>query len=462
MQLASPSPAVGVTRPLADAIVATASSRLGAATLQTAQACLLDSLAVTLAGAQEPLVAVLDRTLAGFGGAGQATLIGRGRRAPLPDAALVNGAAGHALDFDDMHIESAMHPSVPVVAAALAVAEHEGADGAALLRALALGIEAQLRIGEAVRPHHYQRGWHATGTLGHFGAAVAAGCLLGLDAQQTTMALGIAGTQASGLKETFGTMSKPLHAGQVARNGVMAALLARQGYTSAEDILGGHYGFGRVCGDGAHWDGLLDGWGERWSMHDILYKPHASSFCTQALIECALALRATPGFAWTAVARIHGEVSAMSMANARIVEPRDGMQAKFSLPHAIAQGLVHGQATIADFSDARAREPALRALRARTTIAQGAGLAWPEAIVTVTLADGSQLRRHADLRASTATSQDKWRVTLGKFMSVAGAVPGFASCDAVRDAVLRLPEAPGAVAALMALLRPQAATPSGA
>lgn len=105
MQLASPSPAVGVTRPLADAIVATASSRLGAATLQTAQACLLDSLAVTLAGAQEPLVAVLDRTLAGFGGAGQATLIGRGRRAPLPDAALVNGAAGHAFDFDDMHIE---------------------------------------------------------------------------------------------------------------------------------------------------------------------------------------------------------------------------------------------------------------------------------------------------------------------------------------------------------------------
>jgi 2-methylcitrate dehydratase PrpD len=349
----------------------------------------------------------------------------------LPDAALINGAAAHALDFDDMHIESAMHPSAPVAASALAVAEFEGASGQALLRSLALGIEAEIRIGQAVNPDHYRRGWHATGTLGHFGAAGAAGVLMALDPPQMACALGIAGTQASGLKETFGSMSKPLHAGHAARNGVLAAALAKRGFTSASDILGGDYGFGRVLSDSGDWSRLLDGWGTHWSMSRILYKPHASSFCTQALIECALALRQRLGQDVSRIRRIDGEVSAMSIRNARVRDPETGLEAKFSLPHAIAQGLLHGQATPEDFTDERACAPQANALRALTNITVGPGFGWPEARVTLTLDDGSQACEHIDMQQRSASAADKWALCREKFVRLADSMPNLGDPSAV-------------------------------
>lgn len=412
-----------ITQALSEAVVSTSIDEIPDDIILTIKACLLDTLGVALIGAKEPLVQILRQTHASFGGAPQATLIGSTVRVPLPDAALINGAAAHALDFDDMHIESAMHPSAPVVAAALAVAEFEGASGRALLHAMALGIETEIRIGQAVNPDHYRRGWHATGTLGHFGAAVAAGVLMALDRQQMVSALGIAGTQASGLKETFGSMSKPLHAGHAARNGVLAAALARRGFTSASDILGGDYGFGRVHSDDADWTTLLDGWGTRWSMSRILYKPHASSFCTQALIECALALRQRLGKGIASVARIEGEVSAMSMNNARVHDPITGLEAKFSLPHAIAQGLLHGQATPDDFTDERACDARAGALRAITTIREGEGFAWPEARVTLTLNDGSQAFEHIDMHERSACAAEKWALCSGKFLQLAASLP---------------------------------------
>jgi 2-methylcitrate dehydratase PrpD len=412
-----------ITQALSENIVGTSIEAIPDEILLTAKACLLDTLGVALVGANEPLVQILRQTHACFGGAPQATLIGSTVRVPLPDAALINGAAAHALDFDDMHIESAMHPSAPVVASALAVADIEGASGQALLRAIALGIEAEIRIGQAVNPDHYRRGWHATGTLGHFGAAVAAGVLMVLDYQQMVNTLGIAGTQASGLKETFGSMSKPLHAGNAARNGVLAAALARRGFTSASDILGGDYGFGRVFSDSADWTTVLDGWGTQWNMSRILYKPHASSFCTQALIECALALRRRLGQSITSIRRIEGEVSAMSMNNARVHHPDTGLEAKFSLPHAIAQGLLHGQATPENFTDERARDPQASVLRTITTITEGEGFGWPEARVTLTLDDGRQACEHIDMQQRSASAAEKWAICSDKFLRLADSLP---------------------------------------
>lgn len=287
-------------------------------------------------------------------------------------------------------------------------------------------IEAELRIGTAVNPSHYKRGWHATGTLGHFGAAMAASMLMKLNDQQIIAALGIAGTQACGMKEAFGTMTKPLHAGLAARNGVMAALLAARGFTSAGDILGGHYGFGAVASDDAAWDkpawsialADLSTSGRSWDLYSILYKTHASSFCTQALIEAVLGLRQEHGVQPHLVRAMHGQVSHFSIANARIAEPSTGMEAKFSLPHAMAQALSYGQARVEDFTDARANEPGLRSLRTRTTISEGVGLAWPEAIATIQTTSGTTLRQHVDLRQRTATAKDKWKVVEAKFMSI--------------------------------------------
>ena len=436
-----------ITARLVRAITSAGDGPLPSEATETTKACLLDTLGVAIAGSSAPLLGILDATLETFQGAAQATLWTRRRQAPVHEAALFNGAAAHALDFDDMHIASAMHPSAPVIAAALAVAEYTNADGAALLRAATLGIEAEIRIGVAVNPSHYRRGWHATGTLGHFGAAVAASSLMGLSEAQTVTALGIAGTQAGGLKETFGTMTKPLHAGIAARNGVMAALLASRGFTSAADILGGPQGFGQALSDDPQWNEALFNWDhtERpWAMYEILYKIHASSFCTQALIEAVLTLKAEHGLEAGQVKAMHGQVSHLSMDNARIVEPATGLEAKFSLPHAMAQAVTYGHARVEDFTDARVAEPALRALRATTRVTQGEGegLAWPEAIATIELNDGRSVREHTDLRQRTATAQDKWRVSSAKFLEITNGRLAQEDQQGILQAVRTLDKAP--------------------
>jgi 2-methylcitrate dehydratase PrpD len=439
------------TEALAQALAGTRFGDVPADVLLTGKACLLDTLCVALAGCREPLVDIVGGVVDEFGRDEGSTLIGRGRRAGAPDAALVNGAAAHALDFDDMHIASSSHPSVPVVCAALALAERGRASGRDVLRAVVLGIETTVRIGESVNPSHYQRGWHSTGTLGHFGAATAAGALLGLGAEPLTMALGIAATQASGLKQMFGTMAKPLHAGQAARDGVMAALLAERGFTSNPRALEGRAGFGVVTSDGADWSRLLEDWGREWSIRRVLYKCHASSFCTQALIEGVIGLRRRHGLAPDDVAAMRIAVSRQSIDNARIGEPATGMEGKFSLTHAAAQALVYGQATESDFTDERAREPGLAALRARTEISLGESLGWAESRVEIETRDGRVLREDVDLHERTADAQAKWTLAQNKFRSVTASRLGARRSEAVVGAVHEIDAAPN-VEPLMALV----------
>lgn len=401
----------------------------------TGRACLLDTICVALAGCQEPLVDILDSVVSEFGRAEGSTIIGRGRKAGAPDAALVNGSAAHALDFDDMHIASSSHPSVPVISAALAVAERVHASGAEMLRAIVLGIETTVRIGEAVNPAHYQRGWHATGTLGHFGAAVAAGSLLKLAPSQLTMAIGIAATQAAGLKQMFGTMAKPLHAGHAARDGVMAALLAARDFTSSARSLEGTRGFGNVMSESPDWTRLTESWGTEWSMRRVLYKKHASSFCTQALIEGVIGLRRKHALEPDGVAAMRIAVSRQSLDNARIGEPATGMEGKFSLTHAAAQALAYGQATESDFTDERAAEPRLRDLRGRTAISLGERLGWAEASVEIETRDGRTLREDVDLHERSATADAKWEVAEEKFRSVTATLLRSDRSDAVVETV---------------------------
>jgi hypothetical protein len=201
--------AAGLTQALAERISATRWDDLPAAAQTVAKQCLLDFIGVALAGAREPLAEILNADAAELGGHPQAGLIGRGRRGNVEQAALINGAAGHAHDYDDVHMAMNGHPTVPVAPAVFALAEHHHKGAKDLLAAFAAGVDTECIIGRYLGASHYAEGWHATGTLGSFGAAAAAANLLGLDAETTARALGIAGTQAAGLKSQFGTMCKP-------------------------------------------------------------------------------------------------------------------------------------------------------------------------------------------------------------------------------------------------------------
>src|SRR5438034_1045684 len=215
---------------------------------EIARQCVLDYLGVALAGAADPLVRLLLDELAEAGGAPQASVIGHEERLPALSAALVNGAAAHALDYDDVNMAMPGHPSVAILPGLLALAELKGSSGREVVTAFAAGYETACRIGAALRPGHYNLGFHSTGTVGSFGAAAACARLLGLDAETTAVALGIAGTQAAGLKSQFGTMCKPFHAGKAAHNGLLAARLAQRGFSSRTDIVECVQGFALTHG----------------------------------------------------------------------------------------------------------------------------------------------------------------------------------------------------------------------
>ncbi len=237
--------------------------------------CVLDWLGCALAGSVEPLSQILLSEIVP-GEQGEATLIGRPERATLLTAALVNGAMSHALDFDDTHWMMNGHPSAPVLPAALTLAERDDLDGAAFLSAVIAGIEFECRLGALIGGPHYAAGFHATGTLGTFGAAAAAAHLLGLDREQWCHAIGLAGTQAAGLKSGFGTMAKPLHAGRAASNGLAAALLARGGFTGNSAIIETAQGFAATHAGGPIDADRLSRVGDRFLITETLFKYHAS------------------------------------------------------------------------------------------------------------------------------------------------------------------------------------------
>jgi 2-methylcitrate dehydratase PrpD len=386
--------AAGPTRRLARRLIDARAAPPPAAALAVAKQCLLDWLGVTLAGAREPLAAMLAEELAADAAPGPCTLIGLDRRARLLDAALINGAAGHALDFDDV-ITAMGHPTAPVAPAVLALAEARGAGGAELLAAFIDGVEAECRIGVLMGPSHYAKGWHGTGTFGTFGAAAAAARLLDLDEARLLHALGLAGTQAAGLKSVFGTMAKPLHAGKAAHSGLLAARLAARGFTSDTDILGSAQGFAATQSTTADVEAAL---AERPApfVADALFKFHAACYLTHDTIEAAAALRDETSIRPDEVEQILIEAHKVHMGVCNIPAPRTGLECKFSLRMTCALALA-GEDTFDEglYSDATAVRPDLVALRERIAVEPTAPA--PGTRVTVTLRDGRRLTRTVDV-----------------------------------------------------------------
>ena len=330
-----------------------------------ARQCVLDYVACTLAGAKDALTGILLAEAQEQGGGPIATVIGHASRLPVLSAALVNGAASHALDFDDVNIAMTGHPSVVLLSALLPLAEERGSSGRDVLTAFVAGYELQCRLGRLLEPGHYNLlGFHATGTLGSFGAAAACAHLLGLDAEKYATALGIAGTQAAGLKSMFGTMCKPLHAGKAAYHGVLAARLAQRGFTSRGDVLECPQGFARTHSpDFNPADALAEPHGG-FHIRNNLFKYHAACYMTHAPIEAARKLREQHGLTPDSIARIRLSLDETCDRICNIPTPRTGLEAKFSLRLTTAMALAGvNTGGLASYSEATAADPTLIALR---------------------------------------------------------------------------------------------------
>jgi 2-methylcitrate dehydratase PrpD len=331
--------------------------------------------------------------LSPFSGPPQATVLGRADRLDVMHAALMNGITSHTFDFDDTHLKTVIHPSGPVASAILALAEREAVSGEAFLHAFVLGVEVECRIGNSVYPEHYDVGWHITGTAGVFGAAAAAGKLLGLDEQQMTWALGIAATQASGLREMFGTMCKPFHPGNAARNGLLAALLAQRNFTSSNHAIEAKRGFAHVLSTKFDPAAITSRLGETWEIADNTYKPFACGIVIHPIIDACIQLRNEHGLLTGDVQGIEARVHPLVLELTGKKTPQVGLEGKFSVYHSAAVALIHGAAGEAEYSDDAVRNAQVIALRDRVTATLDPVMREDQTRVTVRLKDGRVLEK---------------------------------------------------------------------
>jgi 2-methylcitrate dehydratase PrpD len=303
---------------------------------------ILDFVRAAVIGTDTPWGAAAREVALAEGAPGAATVLVYGDRLAPGAAAFANGCFAHAADIDDTHVGAMLHPGAAVLPAALATAQTVDASGRELIAAIVAGYEAAIRIALAVQPSHFHQGFQATGTCGSFGAALAAASVLGLDAGATAGALGVAGSSAGGLAQFYysGSTVKRIHAGLAARNGVLAALLARAGIEGPHDILEGEAGFGRAYADGLQAFAVADGLGEEFRMQALTVKPHATSARVQAAVEAVLRLMAEHGTAAADVRRI--EVGIPSVIAGRLTQsdPPDTSAAQMSLPFAVALAAV--------------------------------------------------------------------------------------------------------------------------
>src|SRR5579864_1331908 len=356
---------------IAERIAAIAYDDLPPEAVEWAKMAILDTVGVTLAGAGEPCAQIVERVLAG--GGGECLIFGSDRRAAPLDAALINGTAAHALDFDDVSNSLGGHPSAPILPALFALGETLDCTGRAFIAAYVAGFETETRIARGVHFHHYEKGWHPTATLGVFGATAASCHLMGLDRVRTAQALAIAASLASGIKANFGTMTKPLHVGHTARSGLFAALLAREGFTANPAALEHKQGFLEVFNGAGTFDAeaILKDWGRPYDIvrPGLAVKQHPCCGSTHPAIDALLLLRAETSIghdiAPGKVVRIDSWTHPRRLAHTDRPDPQSGLDAKFSVQYCLARALLGGCIVLEDFEGEAFRDPQARALMRR-------------------------------------------------------------------------------------------------
>ncbi|MGH8869920.1 MAG: MmgE/PrpD family protein [Actinomycetes bacterium] len=383
----------GPTGELAQFIASLSWSDIPEDVTHQAKRCFIDWLGVTLAGSADPSAEIVLSLADEMGSDESATVVGSGRRVPLGAAALANGFLAHVQDYDDTYnpARTTVHGSAPVWPVVLALGERSRLDGCRALAAFVAGFETQIRVALAAGPSHYEAGWHVTGTVGHLGAAAAAASVLSLPPAEVAHALGAAATQAAGLKGVYGTMGKALHPGKAAMDGLLAALLARRGFTATTSILERPRGFLEVMSPDPQPELAATGLGETWTLRDNGFKPYPCGSLTHPTIEAVLGLRREHGLEPEQIESISAVVNDYVSWVTGKPEPETGLEAKFSIFHCAAVAAVDGVASIHQFEDVRVNDPAVVSMRGKVRIAVDDALPKDAASVILTLTDGRQL-----------------------------------------------------------------------
>jgi 2-methylcitrate dehydratase PrpD len=425
-----------LTRALAERAIALRYDELPTPVRELAEQCILDYLGVAIAGSQDPLVRILLDEMAEAGGSPQSSIIGHSVRLPVVSAALVNGSAAHALDYDDVNMAMPGHPSVPILPGLLALAELKESSGTKVITAFVAGYETACRIGAALQPGHYNLGFHSTGTVGCFGAAAACARLLGLDGDATAMALGIAGTQAAGLKSQFGTMCKPFHAGKAAQNGLLAARLAQRGFSSRIDIVECVQGFALTHGPDFAPKAALAMPEAGFHLLANLFKYHAACYFTHAPIECARRLRVehrlTPDMIAAIILRLDGSCDRVC----NIPLPVDALQSKFSLRQTVAMALAGiDTASLDVYSAENTCDAALVGLRERVRFDWQHN--WPQTLceLELELFDGRRLSTRHDAGIPAADIAEQGARLAAKFDVLVAPVLGASRARELREMI---------------------------
>jgi 2-methylcitrate dehydratase PrpD len=361
-----------------------------------ARRAILNYVGCALGGSADQAVDIAIRALGPYSGAPTASILGRAERLDPLHASLMNGISSHVYDYDDTTPKNYMHPTSPLASALFACASAHPVTGRDFMHAFIMGFEAEMRIGNAVYPAHYDVGWHITGTAGVFGAAAAIGKLLGLSQQEMIWAMGLAATQAAGIREMFGSMAKAFHPGRAAQNGYAAALLAQAGFTAGEHGIEGARGFAAVQAASYDLSKITAGLGVEFELRANTYKPFPCGIVNHPTIDGAIQLHHEDRPDPEAIAAVRLRVAPLVLDLCNQTNITRGLQGKFSVYHGAAVGLVRGKAGIQEYTDAAVNDPSIKRVRERTTAVGDASITEDQAYIEVELVSGEKLSRFVE------------------------------------------------------------------
>jgi len=412
---------MGLTRALAEFVSVLQYEKLPLDVITESKLCILDWFGVVLSGSKEPLIDILLKVIKEEGGNHVASVVGRTEQLSLQQAALVNGTASHVLDYDDVHMSMMGHPSGAIFSATLALGESKKCSGRDLITAFVAGFETACHIGRSQTRKHVAHGWHPTATIGHFGAAAACANLLHLDVEQSVTAFGIAGTQAAGLRRSFGTMCKALHAGKASMNGLFAAQLAEKGFDSAKDIIEGKEGFTYAFtpdGDVAYEPKEL---GKCYEILDVMFKRYASCFGTHPTIDAALAMRENglipEDIESVHIIPYHGLYDSIS-----IMKPKTPLEGKFSVPYTFAVAFIKGKVGEDEFTEENINSAEIVRIRDKVTMEKKESMPQNNSLVTAKTRDGRIFEMHIDINQTFKDSKKKKESLRRKYFDCAAKV----------------------------------------
>lgn len=385
-----------VTEILADFATSFPSGMIPDNVRQHTLACFVNWAACAVAGGQHETLDRAVQALEPFFGVGRASVLGRRYKVDAVTAAFLNGMSSHLLDIDDTHHQTLVHPSSPVVAAVLALAEYVPLAGSDFIDAIAIGIETECRVALGIFPSHYEAGWHITGTVGVLGAAAAACRALRLTPLQTAWALSMAATQSAGVRGVFGSMAKALHTGRAAQHGLESALLARSGFTATTDGIESPRGFARVSSREVSFPAMIEGLGQSWSMLGNAFKPYACGLVLHPVIDACLDARKRPAGAAQHIESVKLQVHPLVLELTGKKNPATGLESKFSVYHAASVALLDGHVSIHHFADAAVSRTDVAAMSGRIGIQTRPDFSKDTAIVTVEGRNGERLESRVD------------------------------------------------------------------